>query len=215
MIKTILKRNNILLSQFANDLNISRPTLDSYIKSYDRGTTLSNNLYQRIFDFLFADIFISNEEFNKKYEYIVNNYGNSKSVLISKPSTTPIPTSYSSIEERKLVELIKNKDELLFCLLKYHLLFESPQDIDTLNDKEKMICESFYKTQNKIKNHDFSLDEQNFQSFKDEINKKNIIQNKDELLTKISAKLTAIVDEALKNNNEKLINDLLTKLNIN
>ena len=35
MVKTILKRNNVLLSQFASDLNISRPTLDSYIKTYD------------------------------------------------------------------------------------------------------------------------------------------------------------------------------------
>ena len=73
MVKTILKRNNILLSQFASDLNISRPTLDSYIKSYDNGIPLSNNLYQKIFDFLFTDITISNEEFTKKYDYIVIN----------------------------------------------------------------------------------------------------------------------------------------------
>ena len=61
MIKTILKRNNILLSQFANDLNISRPTLDAYIKSFDKGVALSNSLYQKIFEFLFNDPAVSKE----------------------------------------------------------------------------------------------------------------------------------------------------------
>ena len=54
MIKIILKQNNITLVQFANDLNISRPTLDVYIKNYSNGLELSNPLFQKIFDFLIA-----------------------------------------------------------------------------------------------------------------------------------------------------------------
>lgn len=77
MVKTILKRNNVLLSQFASDLNISRPTLDSYIKNYDRGEQIANNLYQKIFNFLFSDVLITNEDFLKKYTYVIKNYGNS------------------------------------------------------------------------------------------------------------------------------------------
>ena len=49
MIKAVLKRNNILLSEFADSLNISRPTLDTYIRNYDSGVRLSNNLFQKIF----------------------------------------------------------------------------------------------------------------------------------------------------------------------
>ena len=88
MIKTILKRNNILLSQFANDLNISRPTLDAYIKSFDKGVALSNSLYQKIFEFLFNDPAVSKEQFNKKYEYIIANYGGNKEIQSTGGSLT-------------------------------------------------------------------------------------------------------------------------------
>ena len=58
MIKAVLKRNNILLTEFADSLNISRPTLDTYIRNYDSGVRLSNNLFQKIFDFLFITILL-------------------------------------------------------------------------------------------------------------------------------------------------------------
>ena len=67
MIKAVLKRNNILLSEFADNLNISRPTLDAYIRNYDAGVRLSNNLFQKIFDFLFSDAQMSPEDFQRRY----------------------------------------------------------------------------------------------------------------------------------------------------
>ena len=75
MIKAVLKRNNILLSEFADSLNISRPTLDVYIRNYDSGGRLSNNLFQKIFDFLFSDVQMSKEDFQKRYVYVIENYG--------------------------------------------------------------------------------------------------------------------------------------------
>lgn len=83
MIKIILKQNNITLIQFANDLNISRPTLDVYIKNYSNGLELSNPLFQKIFDFLFEDTSISNDEFMNKYEYVKTYYGKKDSSLSS------------------------------------------------------------------------------------------------------------------------------------
>lgn len=83
MLKMILKQNDITLVQFANDLNISRPTLDVYIKNYSNGLELSNPLFQKIFDFLFEDTAISNEEFKNKYEYVKTYYGKKDSNLSS------------------------------------------------------------------------------------------------------------------------------------
>lgn len=81
MIKIILKQNNITLVQFANDLNISRPTLDVYIKNYSNGLEISNQVFQKIFDFLFEDTTISNDEFLNKYEYVKSYYGKKDSSL--------------------------------------------------------------------------------------------------------------------------------------
>ena len=81
MIKNILKQNNITLVQFANDLNISRPTLDVYIKNYSNGLELSNPLFQKIFDFLFEDTSITNDEFMNRYEYVKTYYGKKDSSL--------------------------------------------------------------------------------------------------------------------------------------
>ena len=83
MIKMILKQNDITLVQFANDLNISRPTLDVYIKNYSNGLELSNSLFQKIFDFLFEDTSITNEDFKNKYEYVKTYYGKKDSNLSS------------------------------------------------------------------------------------------------------------------------------------
>ena len=83
MIKNFLKQNNITLIQFANDLNISRPTLDIYIRTYDNGGEISNPIFQKIFDFLFEDTSVSQEEFLSKYEYVKSYYGKKDSDLNS------------------------------------------------------------------------------------------------------------------------------------
>lgn len=83
MIKNFLKQNGITLIQFAADLNISRPTLDIYIKNYDEGNELSNQLFQKIFNFLFEDQSVSKEEFSTKYEYVKDYYGKKDSSLSS------------------------------------------------------------------------------------------------------------------------------------
>ena len=75
MVKAVLKRNNVMLSEFAQSLNVSRPTLDTYIKNYDDGGRLSNTLFQKIFDFLFGDVRMSNAEFAKRYAYVKEHYG--------------------------------------------------------------------------------------------------------------------------------------------
>ena len=67
-IKTKLKKFDIKLSRLASDMNISRPTLDNYINSYEKGVTLPNEKYQRIFNQLFENDTDSTIEFALKYD---------------------------------------------------------------------------------------------------------------------------------------------------
>ena len=75
MIKTILKNNSVTLSEFADLLSITRPTLDSYIKTYDYSGYLTNQTFNNVFEFLFANPSISNEEFAERYAYIKRFFG--------------------------------------------------------------------------------------------------------------------------------------------
>lgn len=55
MIKEKLKKYNITLTQFSNILNISRPTLDTYIRLYESGQDLPNDKYKFLFDSVFSE----------------------------------------------------------------------------------------------------------------------------------------------------------------
>ncbi len=92
MIKNILRQSGVTLTQFANDLNISRPTLDSYIDSYNISRKISNVFYNDIFDFLFENPYISVEDFLKRYEYMREYYGMSQQV---KPVESALKSSFS------------------------------------------------------------------------------------------------------------------------
>ena len=69
-IKLRLKEIGIKLLEFAKELDISRPTLDSYISLYEKGEPLPAEKYQIVFDSLFKDGIQTKEEFkNVMYSF--------------------------------------------------------------------------------------------------------------------------------------------------
>lgn len=226
MVKTILKRNNILLSQFASDLNISRPTLDSYIKSYDKGIPLTNNLYQKIFDFLFTDITISNEEFAKKYEYIVANYGTSGEIKSGGSSLTntvlenivndgSIRSYLNNDELNSLGDLIVNKDSLLIHLMKIDLILSNKIKLDTLSEKDKMLTVGMYELSCKLNSSDYSFNQEIYDNLEKAIIKKKEPATKDEIKQKLVDGLSKVIDEAIENGDVDSIAKLLQSLKQN
>ena len=223
MVKTILKRNNILLSQFASDLNISRPTLDSYMKSYDKGIQLTNNLYQKIFDFLFSDISISNEEFLKKYEYIVSNYGTSGEIKSTGNSLTntilenmvndgSIRSYLNNDELNSLGDLIANKDSLLLHLLKIGLILSNKIELNTLSDKDKMLTVGMYELSCKLNSSDFTFNKDSYDSLENAVNKKQEPVTKSEIKQKLVDSVSKIIDEAVESGDVESIAKLLQGL---
>lgn len=62
-IKRKLKEMGIKLIDFAKELDITRPTLDSYISLYENGESLPTEKYEIIFDSLFNDGVDTKDEF--------------------------------------------------------------------------------------------------------------------------------------------------------
>ena len=96
------------------DLNISRPTLDTYIELYGAGSKINNPFYHDIFDFLFENPYISESDFIKRYTYMRDFYGMSNSdtsMAVSRlKSTFELPkTEY--IRTIELVESILLNDK--------------------------------------------------------------------------------------------------------
>lgn len=69
-IKRQLKNLDVKISRLAQGLGISRPTLDSYIESYENGQQIPNEKYRKIFDYLFTDDVQSTIEFAKRLDYV-------------------------------------------------------------------------------------------------------------------------------------------------
>lgn len=74
MIKRQLKRHNKTLTQFCEDFNISRPTLNTYIKSHESNRQLPSEVFQRIFDYLFDEEVNDDLEFAERYRYVQDYY---------------------------------------------------------------------------------------------------------------------------------------------
>lgn len=70
-IKEYLKTMGISKQEFANEIKLSRPTLDAYIAAYENGETIPRERYQIIFDDLFGEE-VELEEFQEKLKYLKN-----------------------------------------------------------------------------------------------------------------------------------------------
>ena len=218
MVKTILKRNNILLSQFASDLNISRPTLDGYIKNFDNGKVISNPLYQKIFEFLFSSITISNEEFKQKYNHVVKNFNNNAVTNLYMSSIENIVSNgsiknYLTLDEcNALGDLVSEKDSLLLHLLKVNLILSDELVLERLTEKEKMLTVGLFELSNKLAVGDFSYSYDSYLKLKNAVVKKSNIVSKEELKKEIFLKLATAINKAVDEGDSQDLTDLLNSI---
>ena len=68
VIKEKLRRYGLTLTAFSKELNISRPTLDSYIRLYESGAELPNKKFSALFDALFSSEYLSESEFYERLQ---------------------------------------------------------------------------------------------------------------------------------------------------
>ena len=72
MINALIEAKNETVSSVASKLQLSRPTFDTYIAMYEDGELLPKMRYQKIFDSLFSDYYISQEAFHERLDMCEN-----------------------------------------------------------------------------------------------------------------------------------------------
>ena len=118
-IKEQLRSIDVKITKLANGLNVSRPTLDTYIEAFEKGEKIPNDKYQAIFEYLFSEEQITPIDFANKYDYV-------KRIMLADIKQN---ASYQSADKRKTYvqhELItringdlidKESLELIFLLI--------------------------------------------------------------------------------------------------
>ena len=236
MIKAVLKRNNILLSEFADSLNISRPTLDVYIRNYDSGGRLSNNLFQKIFDFLFSDVQMSKEDFQKRYVYVIENYGKrtdmssySQSIVQTSSGETNIENRaqavydvlgedlvlerFSKDEYNVLAKLLMKDSGLLHCIFKYFLLLKGKISLSDLSELEKMMSINLFLFDKKVQASEFTYSEEDYRELELAIDKKlNPAKYTTEQEQKAIDEISGSISNLLANNSGLSIDEIIAQI---
>ena len=236
MIKAVLKRNNILLSEFADNLNISRPTLDAYIRNYDAGVRLSNNLFQKIFDFLFSDAQMSPEDFQRRYLYVLENYGKKtdmSSYSQSSPQTSSGETNGTNVaqavydvlgedlilekftkdEYNVLAKLLMNDNGLLHCIFKYFLLWKGKVKLTDLNEPEIMMAINLFLFDKRVQAKDFTYSEEDYKELELAIDKKlNPAKYTTEQEQKAIDEISGSISSLLANNSGLSIDEIIAQI---
>lgn len=236
MIKAVLKRNNILLSEFADSLNISRPTLDVYIRNYDSGGRLSNNLFQKIFDFLFSDVQMSKEDFQKRYVYVIENYGKrtdmssySQSIVQTSSGETNIENRaqavydvlgedlvlerFSKDEYNVLAKLLMKDSGLLHCIFKYFLLWKGKISLSDLSELEKMMSINLFLFDKKVQASEFTYSEEDYRELELAIDKKlNPAKYTTEQEQKAIDEISGSISNLLANNSGLSIDEIIAQI---
>ena len=236
MIKAVLKRNNILLSEFADSLNISRPTLDVYIRNYDSGGRLSNNLFQKIFDFLFSDAQMSKEDFQKRYVYVIENYGKrtdmssySQSIVQTSSGETNIENRaqavydvlgedlvlerFSKDEYNVLAKLLMKDSGLLHCIFKYFLLWKGKISLSGLSELEKMMSINLFLFDKKVQASEFTYSEEDYRELELAIDKKlNPAKYTTEQEQKTIDEISGSISNLLANNSGLSIDEIIAQI---
>lgn len=239
MIKERLKANKVTISEFAQNLQISRPTLDSYIKMYESGQELPNDKYKIVFDILFSDDVESIEEFKNRIEE-VKNILHRDSILGTidlDAEKTDLLTNIIEITKSDLYDencdlnvyrfiimyLNSYKNVNVFTtLMKYFLTLNSRYNIEELEEDDKIALSNYFRIFSKQVNNELEFDQESYSMFLrrvDEI-KDNEEKEKEEFKAQVSSLLNERIDELvdqgvdLKNINiQKLISNILNDNN--
>ena len=237
--KERLKANKVTISEFAQNLQISRPTLDSYIKMYESGQELPNDKYKIVFDILFSDDVESIEEFKNRIEE-VKNILHRDSILGTidlDAEKTDLLTNIIEIAKSDLYDencdlnvyrfiimyLNSYKNVNVFTtLMKYFLTLNSRYNIEELEEDDKIALSNYFRIFSKQVNNELEFDQESYSMFLrrvDEI-KDNEEKEKEEFKAQVSSLLNERIDELvdqgvdLKNINiQKLISNILNDNN--
>lgn len=238
MIKRQLKKYSKTLTQFCEDFNISRPTLNTYISAHDSNRQLPSEVFQRIFDYLFSEEIDGDADFNERYRYVQDYYyrkhtNRSDNELLGYNRQSErnynqlLMTIQKDMVEKNISDekfmminyLLKNDDEILDKYIDFLLCYRGAKKFNVSKFKDNKIIvllfKAFMQKDKAMKKDDFKvLDE--FIKYSDK-QVENRLKNKMKPNKKASKKITSFIEEKYGHLSdeeiESVIEELSRKLN--
>lgn len=170
-IREFLKRYRLTLKELAEILELSRPTLNTYIEQFEKGEKISNNLYQHIFTEIFLKEWKDRLEIIDRIKELKTSF-NIKDVNMDEEYCSENLELIDSIKEKmyrdmkgakEVLPLYKfinsvlynyNGDTGLTGYIDYNLYLNSLKNIDEIEENEKILISNIYPIMsNHVKNN--------------------------------------------------------------
>lgn len=182
MIKLKLKNLGITLADFAQRLEISRPTLDTYIEMYERKEKIPKDKYQNIFECLFENEISSKDDFLALLDHCHELIERDKALgtLDLEAKKTDVITSV--IDEMKKDMYTTDADESIYIfinmvirsykkepifkdLARYFLILNGKYDIESVSEIDKVYLSNYFKLFNQQKNGELKFSPNYYELF--------------------------------------------------
>lgn len=214
MIKFILRQNGITLADFAQSLNISRPTLNNYIKIYESNERIPNEKYQILFDNLFGDVNKTKTEFSQQLH--TANFLIERDNMLGTMNLNPDKTdTLSAIIESCKQDLYRDDCDMnlysfisMFLnsyysntvfqhLVTYFLTLNGVTDVKKLSETDKVAVSNYFRLFKNEVDNNLRLDSLYLQLFYDRVEEIN--QEKKSKENEIKKHLEVLVTKKMRN----------------
>nr|WP_314532012.1 hypothetical protein [uncultured Fusobacterium sp.] len=226
-IKNILKENNVKLIELSNILDISRPTLNSYIDEFEKEGKISNKEY----DSFFKKILKKNYESKDELLRDINEF---RELLVNKKFSDLLPENlrllqniYDKIYEDmkgkdKVVSIYKfiestinnyGEDKVLSGYINYTLYLNGLKDIKEMTVDDKILVSNIFPIMKKYEKSELKINDEGLKEFYsrvDEIKKVREIryQKFEKVLKEKLMKELSLKDELNKEDLKRILNNL-------
>ena len=226
-IKDILKENNVKLIELSNILDISRPTLNSYIDEFEREGKISNKEYDSFFKK------ISKKNYESKEE-LLGDINEFRELLVNKKFSDLLPENLRLLKNiyDKIYEDMKGKDKVvpiykfidsainnygedkaLSGYINYTLYLNGLKEIKEITVDDKILVSNIFPIMKKYERSQLKMNDEGLKEFYnrvDEIKKirEERYQKFEKALKEKLMKELSIKDELSKEDLKRILNNL-------
>ena len=183
-IKDILKENNVKLIELSNILDISRPTLNSYIDEFEREGKISNKEYNAFFKKIL-------EKSYKNREELLGDINELRETLVNKKFSDLLPENLILLQNiyDKIYEDMKGKDKVipiykfidsainnygedktLSGYINYTLYLNGLKEIKEITVDDKILVSNIFPIMKKYEKSQLKMNDEGLREFYDRVN---------------------------------------------
>lgn len=194
-IKEILKELNIKMYEFAEELKITRPTLNNYIALYDNGDQIPKSKYQFVFRKLFEGEIADKEAFLEELDriHMLLERDEHLGALDLDVETTDLMTSvidnvrndlskddYNEYVFKFINMLVTSyrSEKIFLDFINYFLYLNSVKSTNDIKDNEKAFLSNCFKLMHDDKEKKLEIDEEFFEAYINRIKEVKILSEK-------------------------------------